>query len=85
MTELDYRTLAVVVSQLERARQDMNEIAAANHDNEHRLVELSKELNILRDEVLKYKWISYGVMACLSAAGFVLNYIGFDYFSKKGG
>ena len=78
--------VAVLASQLERARHDMDEIADKMrenaHENQTHIEELRTEINKLKQEVLKYKWLMSGVVACLAAIAWLLNYIGFDYFKK---
>ena len=78
--------VAVLASQLERARHDMDEIAgivrSAEHENQTQIAELRTEINKLKQEVLKYKWLMSGVVACLAAIAWLLNYVGIDYFKK---
>jgi len=85
MTNIDV-TVGILASQLERVRQDMNEIAAKarddKEDSDKETEALRNDVNDLRSEVLKYKWLMSGIVACLSAFAAALNYIGFDYFEK---
>jgi hypothetical protein len=78
--------VAVLASQLERARHDMDEIAELSrnlaHENQVRIDELRTEIAKLKQEVLKYKWLTSGVVACLAAIATVLQYVGIDYFKK---
>lgn len=79
--------VGILKSQLERARKDMDEIANISRDvgreNHEHITELRTEIDKLKQEVLKYKWLMSGVVACLTAIAWVLNYFGLDYFKGK--
>ena len=79
-------SIAVLKSMLDRARCDMNEIADTSKRNHEesgiRINELTKDLSNLRSEMLKYKWIGWGIGTVIASVFAVLNYIGFDYFKK---
>jgi len=79
-------TVGILGSQLERARRDMDEIAeiarSTGHENQVHIAELRAEVDKLKQEVLKYKWLMSGVVACLTGFAWLLNYIGLDYFKK---
>jgi len=79
-------TVGVLASQLDRARKDMDEIAdiarSVGHENQLHIAELRDEVDKLKTEVLKYKWLMSGVVACLTAIAWLFNYIGIDYFKK---
>ena len=68
--------IAVLMSRIDRMVSDV-------HESGIRITELSKELSDLRAEVLKYKWIGYGIGAVCTFVFAILNYIGFDFFKKS--
>ena len=82
----DGERIAVLESELKRAHSDMDEIAEiarnVGHENQSHIAELRTEVDKLKTEVLKYKWIMSGVVACLSAIAWLLNYVGLGYFKK---
>lgn len=80
MSLIDER-VAVLESQLTRARADLNEIANDNREahKKHceREDELESEIASLKVSIAKYEWLLGGVTACVIVVAWVLNSTGF--------
>ena len=80
MSLIDER-VAVIESQLTRARADLNEIANDNRQahktHSDREDALEVEVAKLRAQVAKYEWMLGGVTACILVVAWVLNSTGF--------
>lgn len=80
MSLIDER-VAVLESQLTRARADLNEIANRNREahktHSDREDALETEIEGLKVAVAKYEWMLGGVTACILVVSWVLNSTGF--------
>jgi uncharacterized small protein (DUF1192 family) len=80
MSLIDER-VAVLESQLTRARADLNEIANDNREahkaHRERDDALESEVARLKVSIAKYEWLLGGVTTCVIVVAWVLNSTGF--------
>jgi cytochrome c-type biogenesis protein CcmH/NrfG len=80
--------VAVLESQLTRARSDLNEIANENRDAHKKHYDredaLEAEVASLKVSIAKYEWLLGGVTACVIVVAWILNSTGFFNIASWG-